>query len=87
MDSCVINYVYSPIVSWLGTKEINCEIKKVFTVIVSNSSCFILYNSRICSGRVYSAKKESSKLDHYITWETCYLQLERMLAICSFIGD
>jgi hypothetical protein len=30
MDSCVINYVYSPIISRLSTKEISCEIKKVF---------------------------------------------------------
>ena len=30
MDSCVINYVYSPIISRLSTKEISCKIKKVF---------------------------------------------------------
>lgn len=86
MDYCVINYVYSPIISRLGIQKMSCEIKKVFAGSVPNSSCFILYNSQICSGRVYSAKKESSKLDHYITWKTCYLQLERILVICSFIG-
>jgi len=30
MDSCVINYVYSPIISRLSTKEISCRMEWLF---------------------------------------------------------